>query len=212
MLDDQQRKMAKVYDHIFYFRNDDAHKRNHAEEVHEIMVDLNYKLKYGIDNRSLFLAAYIHDAFTGIDRSNHAKLGAEYIRDIGDDYVSLLTEVERSSVAFAIEYHRASNDENNFGNHPLTKILRIADKGKPDLHEQIKRSLQYTISSIGTSNLDKVFEDVAFHMTDKYGRNGYAWNKDDPYIEYHNNAINKMWDDIDKLTIEDVKNVYTSSL
>jgi len=210
MLDNQQQNMVNVYNHIFYFRNDAAHKIDHAETVFKTMLSINSKLGYNIDNKSIFLAAYIHDAFVGIDRNNHATLGSEYIKNIGDDYIAMLSEVERSSVAFAIEHHRASNDD-IYDNHKLTTILRIADKGEPILKEKIKRSLQYTISRDGIQDLNRICENVAFHMTDKYGRNGYAWNKDDPYIKYYIQKIDAFWDRIDKLTVKDVMNVYTSS-
>ena len=212
MLDSQQREMVNVYNHIFYFKNDAAHKCDHMEEVYETMVDINHKLKLNINDKLIFLTAYLHDAFEGVDRDKHEELAFYYVINIGDDYISKLSKSERKRVAVAILNHRASY-KNTLNDDSLTIILRIADKGKPDLDTMLSRSLRYTISNDNSRDLNKIFEDVKFHMCDKFGRNGYAWkNKDDKYTEYYNESIDKLWDEIDNLTLDRIENIYTSSL
>ena len=212
MLTDEQCMMVAVYERIFYFRNDGAHKMDHMYDTYTTMGALNKEMNLNLADKLLFAAAYLHDAFVGVDRKNHEKLAADYVKNAGDIYLAKLTKSDREIVSQAIYDHRASFT-GLLDNAPLTKILRIADKGEPDLDAIVSRSIAYTIGKNGTHDMNKIYADVMSHVRDKFGKNGYAWkNIGDGYLHYYAKKMESLWMEVAGLNTDTVKKIHQRTI
>ena len=80
---------------------------------------------------------------------------------------------------------------------PYSVLLRLADKGKPDLYNIIKRSYAYKHDAVEVLN----------HMYDKFGRNGYIACNDKLYCNIYERELSKLYEEIDELTIDKIKTI-----
>jgi len=186
--------------------NKDGHGQEHASDVFNNMLEYygskNIPFKPGL----LMLAALAHDMYVDVDRVNHHILAAEYLEDNRSVILETgFSNEEIDDLVEAVKHHRASNDEELNKNNILLSAIRIADKGKPDLENVIKRSIKYYTNNIGDND---VATNVYKHIKEKFSRTGYGM-QDEEYRKYYNEELEIFWNKIDELTKEDVEKIVT---
>jgi len=191
----------------YYEQNDAAHGLSHIEQVLKNSEDIVNMESLTIENFNmdlLTIAVYIHDIFTNVSRDKHHALASNHIMQTSNSVLDKLSDIEKTIVSFAVREHRGSY--NGSYSTFYSEILSAADRGLPDLQLQIIRSAQYTISKTQHLDFDDLCEKVRYHMVDKFSRTGYA-RYPNLYLKWQKQGLNKMYDDIDKLTKEEVGNV-----
>lgn len=152
-----------------YNRNEEGHGINHIKTVIERSLEL--AKDYDVDLDMVYTIASYHDLGHYIDRKTHEIISAEiFMKD--EKIRQWFTDEQRSIIKEAIEDHRASSNH-----EPRTiygKIISTADRTIIDIDNTIKRSYSYGKRNyIGLTEEEQI-ERVYQHLTEKYGKNGYA--------------------------------------
>ena len=152
-----------------YDRNEEGHGINHIKTV--IKRSLELANDYDVDLDMVYTIASYHDLGHYIDRKTHEIISAEiFMKD--EKIKQWFTDEQRSIIKEAIEDHRASSNH-----EPRTiygKIISTADRTIIDIDNTIKRSYSYGKRNyIGLTEEEQI-ERVYQHLTEKYGKNGYA--------------------------------------
>lgn len=152
-----------------YNRNEEGHGINHIKTV--IKRSLELAKDYDVDLDMVYTIASYHDLGHYIDRKTHEIISAEiFMKD--EKIKQWFTDEQRSIIKEAIEDHRASSNH-----EPRTiygKIISTADRTIIDIDNTIKRSYSYGKRNyIGLTEEEQI-ERVYQHLTEKYGKNGYA--------------------------------------
>jgi len=192
LLDEKYSLIRDYYKINFYDHNDPAHQIDHADEVYK------NALRY-IDNNNIitdtdvvFFMCYTHDIFAGKNREMHHLLAFEYVRNASDKYLKELSDAQLFLISEAVLKHRASSTMNTRSLYDT--ILRIADKGVPNLNKIIKRSYEYTRDKVPENQLENA---VKKHIKEKYSRNGYAFN-DSMYVNTYQEELEVFWNEVDE--------------
>lgn len=183
------------------FSNDLAHNLNHVIDVYFRMLNMNRLLNIGVSYKLIVLSAFLHDLKCHVDRSKHEILSANYItdcfnnEDCEDPFIKQLTEDEVDVLKNAILKHRASGDD--VPESGLAGLLYAADKDIPDLKDIIIRAGEY----------DSDPEHILKHIQEKFSEDGYI--KYNHYYECYYGLFNidKLYNNISRLTLDDVKNI-----
>jgi len=169
-----------------------SHGIDHCDDVYNLMILLNDKLKYGYSKSVIALAAYTHDLYSDTkNRSNHHKLAYEHVINRNDDILKTINSETLSLIANAVLEHRASYTGEFSSN--LSRLISAADRGLPDYDLHYNRSLVYN---------DGNHKEVVDHLVDKFGRDGYATKKyPDFYIEMFKEELEIFFKKIDNVNL-----------
>lgn len=163
-----------IEENIFpsYSKNDLAHNLDHINYVinrslkfASTIADINYDMVYAI-------AAY-HDIGHYIDPKNHEKLSAEMLLK-DENLKEFFNDEEIKIMYIAVLEHRASSDlepQNIYG-----KIVSSADRTN-SIEECLKRTYNYRLKHNPEYTLDEMVEESRSYLERKYGKNGYARQK-----------------------------------
>jgi len=182
----------------YYVKNDKGHQIDHIDAVYNGMMELNDRRRIKLDTKLIFFTAYCHDLFTHVDRDLHHELAKDYVlkyhREMG------LNDAEGEIVAMAVYEHRSSTGC-SYSNE-YSKLIQIADKGKPILYDYIRRSFKY--NSDKHSGREEIAIFVLQHLRDKFGRNnGYGF-KCDFYREAYHREISIFHNELDLLEVDTI--------
>jgi len=188
-------EVRDFYNEHFYSENDAAHNLEHVDAVYAESLALRERLDMDIPDDSLIMAVYTHDIFSTLNRARHHVLAHDYVLSRSNKYFRMFSDDELRDIAIAVFYHRASVTPTNELTS-LQRVVRLADRGKPDINRIAKRSLSYTIAK-GSSNPIEV---SMKHIKDKYGRGGYAASDLDYQATYGPELL-EMWEIMDTLDV-----------
>jgi len=150
--------------------NDPAHQWPHIVAVGEMGVKIADHLK--VDRKPFLLAALCHDIFSTLHRENHHAVAGNWVREhLGTFEDKCLVEV----VARMCEQHRASYKGEYTG--LLEEAFASADRGPIGFEHDAAmywRSFKYTDAKNPGRAIVRTCADVAKHMIEKFGTNGYA--------------------------------------
>ena len=178
----------------FYKENDLAHQIGHADEVCDLALKLNETLEVKEEVKLVMLAAYFHDIFAK-DREVHHELSYTFVSETEEEIIAVLSDEERKKVAMACLEHRSSFHDAFYS--PLSEIISSADRGIPNLKDNMERSKLFWMSRHGTD--ETAAENHAReHMKEKYGANGYA-NYPLLYRRFFKTELEVMQQEIDNL-------------
>ena len=195
-------EVIAYYDKKYYHKNDGAHNIYHIRTVMDNALRGNVKLGFHQYENLVIMAVACHDIMCWKDRATHHELGADYVLKENDKYLSKLSASERLLISEAVRTHRASYKGERVTN--LAKLLAVADKGKPILHDQLRRAYKYyNDNTPNASDLEKA-KSVIEHMHDKFGRNGYAYENDPLYVNLYSEDIEVFITELDTLTPQEV--------
>ena len=158
-----------------YELNDGGHNSEHVKYVLKRAFELvdGYEINYDI----LYTCVCFHDIACHIDRDNHEVLSAQ--RAYEDIFLNgFFSIIEMKTIREAIEDHRASLEympRNIYG-----KILSSADR-KVEVKQYLITSISYGKKKNPEINKDESIERSYQFAIKKYGKNGYAINKN--YVE-----------------------------
>jgi len=191
---EQYQKLVREHFKKELMINDDAHGLEHCDAVLRKMYRVKKHFNLVVNEKLMIMAAYIHDLKCHESREHHHTLSAEWVKNNADKdfFLMDLSTKEIVELYTAISEHRSRL---NCGlTNTLSVVLNTADKDEPRLDLILYRSLQYNNDPL------RVYE----HIIDKYSRKGYIkytkW-----YIDFYGKeSLEKLYSDIDKLTIEDV--------
>lgn len=207
----------------FYENVDKSHGLEHVNEVTDLALEvcdkINEKYSYPISAYDVIVAGIAHDIFSYTDRDEHHTKAMEYIlQDTGEIYNYVTNQ---QHIACAVGEHRASYK----GEYTsiLSEIISAADRGRPNLHDIIKRVYECACDSTLVFNLDKDIDTsisikdlklkynqlikdgfssetakTYVHLEEKYSRNGYA-RYNETYLLVFNNELQAMWKEIDDI-------------
>lgn len=164
-----------------YEENDAGHNLEHVRYV--IRRSLNFARQFeNIDFNMVYVIAAFHDVAHHIDKDMHEILSAKLFWE-DEKMKQFFTLEQRRVMKEAIEDHRASLEgepRNDYG-----KILSSADRNT-DLLSCLKRTHAYTVRHYANSSLDEMLMNAYYHISKKYGENGYAkmYVKDEEYEKF----------------------------
>lgn len=155
-------------------RNDEAHNLDHVVNVVKHAYELCDRMDLSFKETSMVLTgALCHDLGCAYDRDTHHFISYglvfDYLERYGD---SMFTLTETKIIAESCLQHRASFKGTR--NHIVAELVALADRGKLDKREYVKRSIQFHTSRIGR-NKEAVIKEVSEHIPDKFGKEGYNW-------------------------------------
>jgi hypothetical protein len=190
-----QKEAREYYRHTFYIHNDLGHQIDHADDVYKNMAMLACKLKSpSIDYHIIFMCAYLHDIKVYENRKEHHDLAGDYVKNISDKYLKMFNSDELCIIENAVREHRASSVTSSSSIY--SKILRIADKGRPDLQAIISRMVKSNkFPTDIKDSLDAYGEKIKYiidHLKAKYSRTGYITN-DTEYVEHYKVELEELW-------------------
>lgn len=152
-----------------YNRNEEGHGINHIKTV--IKRSLELAKDYDVNLDMVYTIAAYHDLGHYIDRTKHEIISAElFMKD--EKMQQWFTDEQRKIMKEAIEDHRASS--NHEPRSIYGKIVSTADRTIVDIDNTIKRSYSYGKRHYVGLSEDEQIERVYQHLTEKYGKNGYA--------------------------------------
>ncbi len=173
-----------------YDKNDKGHALDHIEYVIKrsfafasTIPNINYDMVYTI-------ASY-HDIAHHIDAKNHEKLSAKILFE-DKNLRNFFTEDEIKTMAYAVEDHRASNNDeprNIYG-----KIVSSADRNT-EIEVYLRRTYEYIKEHNENDTLEQMIEDSKQHMKNKFGKSGYATEK----MYFEDKEYEKFLKDVDEL-------------
>jgi len=211
-----KQSLEKTYGHC-YQHTDKAHDILHIREVADNALTIVDDLKLDVNKEHLLLAVYIHDMFSNVDRDNHHTLAYNYAMNSSDIFFENIEQRDRLDIAMAVREHRASHKGSYYS--LLSEILASADRGNINLEDMVVRSYLFNINkakypltpSIDIKKHDEVVFDVYKHMHEKFGRVGYV-KYPDLYIKWKGGELEKLYADIDNLTLGEVNKIIKSKL
>ncbi len=197
----QFRRLVREYYLPWYEKNDLAHDITHADKVCDMGLEICNDFQYNSreEKMDIILASYIHDIFTSNNRKNHAELASDYILrwyQHDDPFLSSLSAGRLYYLAQAVLEHRASYKGQR--THPLSKLLSMADRGRPNLEDTIKRSMDYNKGNA---------REVLAHMKDKFGTDGYC-SYPEEYLNMFKTVLVEFVMQIDALTISKIESIH----
>lgn len=190
------------YKENFYDNNDKAHMIDHADDVYANLKELVDSENLKVDDDVVFLTAYTHDIYTGINRGKHHELASKYALKRGDKYLELMNDGEIDLISRGVRNHRSSGNPKN----RITRfevLMAIADKGKLALGDMLKRSFSYNMSKNDKLSDIDVAGLVLIHMIDKFGESGYGY-ADEEYGKVYGREIEEVKKGISDLSINDI--------
>lgn len=198
----------------YYADADEAHGLPHVVEVMELALKMNEKLSLYQDPKQIIVAAIAHDMYSFYHRNDHEVKASTFILEHRNE--GLLNRFSKRSIQMisqAVLEHRASYKGEY--SSVLSYLISAADIGKPDLRKIIKRIHTCSLDTrliFNTDDMqltpDSTKEDFILrtytHLKAKYAKDGYArYNL--VYIRYFAEELNAMWDEIDRITLENIK-------
>lgn len=184
-------KGLEISDNLIHFartnieRNDVAHYFDHVDAVIRQSQSLatiafaeSDKYKDPSVKRIVAIAALMHDTACWVNRADHHKIAAEWMMNNLDSEESLkfygLIPAEVPIIATCILEHRASWDKDRSSIY--SEIVAAADRGKLEITECLRRSYLYGRFAKGL-DVKAATTHACDHIADKYGENGYVYNK-----------------------------------
>jgi len=193
----KQNEIRSYYKEHFYNKNDDGHNIEHADDVYGNAIKIAKSPRYNLvsmDEHIIFMMCYLHDIFVWRGRAGHNQAAAAYIMDRSDKYLEELSESQLLHVFHAVLQHRAS--DHTPPNSTYTQIIRLADKGKPDLFKFVRRCWKAREKNEKHDTEESLMDSVIHHVNEKIGANGYMY-KDELYKEVYANEIAELIKSID---------------
>ncbi|RLF08147.1 MAG: hypothetical protein DRJ64_01665 [Thermoprotei archaeon] len=185
-----EKRFREYMNSTYWCKNDIAHQMNHGDGVWMnfcYLVNTNHV--YGLDRTICFIGVYMHDMYCSLNRETHNELASEFILNIAntkDKQLALVRDLPQKDIELIAEmvyWHRSSLEFNvkKFDNELGTyiKVMRAADKGKPDFKSWVERSMKYHEGS------ENQIENVKKHFIEKFSEDGYAWKNDSNYKELY---------------------------
>lgn len=158
--------------------NDLAHNLEHVVSVvkHADELCRNHRPELSFKTHSMVLAgALLHDLGCKYKRETHHfisyGMAFDWLGRYGEGYYN---QEEVNLIADACLQHRSSYKGELTS--LISELVALADRGKLDQEEYIKRSIQFHSNNIGQIK-DKVMEEVCSHVPDKFGTHGYNWGR-----------------------------------
>lgn len=150
-----------------YLFSDIYHMIDHADNVCDLALDINNKLRLDIPEKLIIAAAYLHDIFSNI-RETHHLLSAQWVLDNRSNKILKdFTAKEIEMISFACKEHRASWKGSMYSS--LSELISAADRGEPNTDVRLKRSYLYARSKLGKS-IEASKQHAVDHIKEKYGR------------------------------------------
>jgi len=186
-----------------YERNDKAHRLDHVIPVlehAEMIIGQFGELK---PHREHILAgAFMHDMMSWANREQHHYLGAVKAAWLLGQYnVFVYEPLAPLWVANAINEHRASFKGER--SHKVSHAVAAADRGPINFEGYFKRAIKFRtkncdVSNLTTCQITRLVNDALEHLNDKFGIQGYAWERMPNYthllyekeIEHMKNLLN----------------------
>lgn len=171
-----------------YNKNGKSYDIRHIKEVMRNALILGKKYNMNLD--MLYTAVAYHDIGDHIDRENHEKVSATII---GEDQKlnSFFNTSELKLIREAIEDHRSSKTgepRNIYG-----KILASADK-TVTIEIFFRRTYEYGEEHYGNIGKEEHIKRAWEHAVTKFGKDGYAAQKDYIENEYREKELKKLQD------------------
>ena len=166
-----------------YLSCDGAHDINHIKYV------INRSLKFAsmvndINLNMVYTIAAYHDLGDSFDRKNHEKISASILLS-DNELKKYFNDEELIMMSEAIIDHRASLDyepRSIYG-----KIVSSADRNV-NVDDIFYRTYEYILKHRGYLDTDEILLRAYNHISDKFGKNGYAREKmyfeDDEYTKF----------------------------
>ena len=200
-------KIIKIVNKIrtkYGFRNvETSHDVRHGDEVFKNMLELReheFFNNFDFNIVGLAVMAYAHDMYADEDRANHHELAFKKILKRKPKFLKNLPGQVFKNVCLAIRQHRASivniNTENQYVN-----IMRLADKGKPNISNIIKRAYLYSKEKNKNASNKTCVRLTLMHLLEKYSQDGYAFKNDVIYSKIYKTDIEKVFKQIDDMSI-----------
>lgn len=184
-VEDWQEEAREYYLDMFISKNDPGHNREHVDAVYRTMLEIKEKRNaFDLDQRVLFMCAYLHDLFVWKNRKHHHILAAHYVYEHAntDIFLRRFASYDIEYIANAILEHRSSGSLKTSSEYSM--ILRIADNGKPEIYSIIKRIYECNKEM----SLSDAREHAFKHLIEKFGPNGYI-RKDEYWTKYYKDEI-----------------------
>lgn len=183
----------------------ESHGVEHVKEVQERALKINTYLenKLGIhaDIGIINIAAQYHDVTAIDDRENHHKSGANlFLKECKDKY----GQITKRKVYQCIWEHRASYKEEYSSIE--SQILSTADRDEinpSSIDKLFKRA--YIYSKEHGLDHDVAVEKAYYHIKEKYGRDGYAFNSHNKvFFIYYEENLKDFWNALELTSLEAV--------
>lgn len=194
-----KRDAADFYNQNFYAKNDAGHKIDHAYDVYLEMLRLNKSLELNLDEDMIFMTAFTHDLFIHEGRQFHHNAAMNYVVASSDPFLDNFDPDQLWVIGQAVNEHRASGKDHYSNDY--SRIIRLADKGVPDLNKIIMRG--YTSNKHKHDGLtDEMAIEVLDHLVKKFGRDGYGFKSVD-YRKVYGHELEDFWLDLDGINIDE---------
>lgn len=171
-INDELKKYVEDNILIKYKDNQNGHGIGHINYV----IDRSIKFASTIEDINfdmVYVVASYHDLGHSINPDNHEVVSAQMlVEDL--NLKKYFSEEEIIVMKEAIEDHRASS--NNVPRNIYGKIVSSADRNT-SVEEVLRRSYLYRINKRSFKSLDEVIEECHLHLSNKFGRGGYAQEK-----------------------------------
>jgi len=186
-----------------------GHDVSHGDEVFKNMLELrehSFFNKFEFDIIGLAVMAYAHDMYADEDRKNHHILAYKKILKRKPKFLKKLSDHVFKNVCLAIKQHRASTYAVGIEN-PYVNIMRLADKGKPNIDDIIIRAYLYAVENNKNASNSTCVRITLKHLLDKYSYDGYAFKNDIIYHELYTESIKKVCEYIDNMSVSDLSKI-----
>lgn len=168
--------VEECYESILF--NDDAHNVEHVYAVikHGLELasrtDKKYRLKHA-EKAMVLAGCLMHDLGCRYDRDNHHLIAYGMSFRLLDQFApELFSPEQKEKIAVACLEHRASWKEGC--SNLISVLVALADRGKPDMHNYILRSILFRMGKPYDTDID-IIQYVYDHLKDKITSNGYMW-------------------------------------
>lgn len=133
----------------------------------------------GLNPNVAALAAWYHDVGNVYDRDTHHEVSAWILMRLIKDlkvkpFMWRKPPEDLKDAVLGVLEHRASFKGMRT---PYGVVVAMADRGKPSAKHYFLRSYQYHTAKFNRGHVAALEEAIA-HMHDKYGENGYVYDKD----------------------------------
>lgn len=171
-INDELKKYVEDNILIKYKDNQNGHGIGHINYV----IDRSIKFASTIEDINfdmVYVVASYHDLGHSITPDNHEVVSAQMlVEDL--NLKKYFSEEEIIIMKEAIEDHRASS--NSVPRNIYGKIVSSADRNT-SVEEVLRRSYLYRINKRSYKSLEEVIEECRLHLSNKFGRGGYAQEK-----------------------------------